>query len=280
MSKYELELISLSKKNKNKAFRQYMVDNMLSIGVEKKEPFAVRFRNNTSQQVQVRVSIDGTDVITGSLASTATNGKMWVVNAFSSLDLKAWPESAHGGAELIFGNDEDGVAHNTHGNKQGRGIIAAAVFVEDQPRYTITYNNYPRWVVDNMYYPVKFTYNNYSTCDNTKHNQALFKNITSCNTGGSQSDWTDATYDTAPAVGAGSYVPQQIHKTSGLTKPKLDEIIQVKYEWWGTLQKRLGPELITRHTPNAFPGDEFIDLKNTPRFGNPRPEATNKGRFV
>lgn len=127
---YTLEVISHHPQFVNKSLRKYYVDGIDTVGAWGNEPFEIRFRNNTYQKVQVKISVDGTDVFTGEPATTDVGDKMWVVNGYDTMSLKAWPENNNGGAAFIFTSADNSVAIHTHGNMSSRGIIAAAVFTE------------------------------------------------------------------------------------------------------------------------------------------------------
>lgn len=150
MSNYSLEIVSRDKRHNGKVFKPYDIDGRATIGVSKKEPFEIRFRNNSWNRVQVRFSMDGTDILTGEPASTEPTGKMWLVEARASMTLKAWPESNSGGARFVFGEAGKSVAVNTHGNVEGMGVIAAAVFVEGAP--IRLHFNEPTWISDSGKY--------------------------------------------------------------------------------------------------------------------------------
>ena len=140
---YTLEIVSHHDKFRNKPLRQYYVDGINTVGAWGDEPFEVRFRNNTWQKVQVKLSLDGTDILTGKPADTEVSKDMWVVNGNSTLSLKAWPEDHNGGAAFIFTSAEKSVAVHTHGDLSSRGIIAAAVFTEghvEPPPTVISYH--------------------------------------------------------------------------------------------------------------------------------------------
>src|SRR5690606_36952116 len=110
--------------------KKYNIEGIETVGAWGDEPFEIRFTNHTWQKIQVKISIDGTDVLTGKLANTEVNNDMWVVNGYGTLKLKAWPENNNGGAAFLFTSANDSVAIHTHGDLSHRGIIAAAVFVE------------------------------------------------------------------------------------------------------------------------------------------------------
>lgn len=162
---YELNIISHLKELKefdNKLFKKHHVQGIDTIGVFGEEPFSVIFKNNTANKVQVKISIDGTDTITGDLADTNVSKDMWVVDPYSLLVLKAWKETDAGGAQFIFSNANNSVAVHTHGNTSNQGIIAAAVFVESHVPETnlqapIVYHYYP------TYYPYGYPYYYYGS---------------------------------------------------------------------------------------------------------------------
>ncbi len=244
--KYDLEIISA---DNDKKYKTHDIDGLNTIGVYENEPFKIRFRNNTAHKVQVRVSVDGTDILTGDEAHTRTDGQMWVVGGYDILELKAWPEDNNGGAEFLFGKEQNSVAANTHGNMLGKGLIAVAVFEETQQCY---YRN-PAALFSKDSYIMGFSSN------------LLRSNVRS----------SDASYSSdslsleeGPAVGAGDYQEQKITKTAGLRNPKLSDTITVKYEWWLELRSKLRN---VPQTPTAFPGDKKnIDLKSTPRLETPQ----------
>lgn len=127
---YTLEVISHHPKFESKALKKYYVDGIETVGAWGDEPFEIRFKNNTWQKVQVKLTLDGTDILSGEKATTEVSKDMWVVQGYGTLSLKAWPETNNGGAAFIFTSAEKSVAVHTHGDLSHRGIIGAAVFTE------------------------------------------------------------------------------------------------------------------------------------------------------
>lgn len=127
---YTLEVISHHPKFHNQTMKKYYVDGIETVGAWGDEPFEIRFKNNTWQKVQVKLSLDGTDILSGKPADTEVSKDMWVCNAYGTLSLKAWPETNNGGAAFVFTSANNSVAVHTHGDLSCRGIIAAAVFTE------------------------------------------------------------------------------------------------------------------------------------------------------
>jgi hypothetical protein len=141
---YTLEIISHHPTFKNKSLRKYYVEGIDTIGAWGDEPFEIKFTNHTYQKIQVKLSVDGTDLLTGDVADTEPNKDMWVVNGYGTLSLKAWPETNNGGAQLVFTSANNSVAVHTHGNLSSRGIIAAAVFTEGHVEPVRL--NYPQYI--------------------------------------------------------------------------------------------------------------------------------------
>jgi len=282
-SKYSLEIIN---KEDNRQFKKYDIDGEKVIGVYENEPFIIKFKNNTYNKVQVRISVDGTDVLTGNLAHTEPIADgMWVVNAYCSMELKAWPETNEGGAELLFGKTKNSVAANTHGDLSAKGLIAVAVFEEEQIDF-IKFRN-PIIVNPIVINPIDY-YHYEPDCYNFKKTTVICKsdhqkmserksfdsNSFSLSDTYCSNTISDDCSKPGPAVGAGDYTEQVITKTSGLNRPKFSEIVQVKYEWWTSLRSKIrNQEEIETHS--AFPGDKknFISLGQTPRM------ETDKGRI-
>lgn len=127
---YTLDIISHHPKFNGKSLKKHYVEGIETVGAWGDEPFEIRFKNNTWQKVQVKLSVDGTDVLTGKPADTLVSKDMWVVNGYAELNLKAWPETNNGGASFVFTSATGSVALHTHGDLSNRGIIAAAVYTE------------------------------------------------------------------------------------------------------------------------------------------------------
>ena len=142
---YTLEIVSHHPKFNNQSMKKYYVDGIETVGAWGDEPFEIRFKNNTYQKVQVKISLDGTDILTGKPADTTVSKDMWVVNGYATLSLKAWPETNNGGAAFVFTSANNSVAVHTHGDLSSRGIIAAAVFTEGHVEPTPIYVNPWPW---------------------------------------------------------------------------------------------------------------------------------------
>lgn len=302
---YSLEVISHHPQFKNKSLRKYHVDGIDTVGAWGDEPFEIKFSNHTGQKVQVKISLDGTDVFTGEKATTDVTKDMWVVQPYGSLSLKAWPETNNGGAAFIFTSANNSVAVHTHGDLSHRGIIAAAVYVEGHVEpvrvepwihnhyHTKCYNYYcsicnPNWFVYPYTITGGITYtggsfgNNYggggtsssllgsnTLTNSVSNNVATFNLIDDNNvTFGSDSNENSKCLESLASVGAGEHVEQKITYVTGLIKPTFTETLRVKYMWWDDLTAKLKESNVPSPHASGFPGDTKqinIDLKNTPR---------------
>lgn len=293
---YTLEVISHHPQFDNKSLRKYYVDGIETVGAWGNEPFEIRFKNNTWQKIQVKLSVDGTDVFTGQPADTNVSDKMWVVNGYETLSLKAWPENNNGGAGFVFTSANNSVAVHTHGNLSSRGIIAAAVFVEGHVEpvrinpypyiysypYTVInpcpitypYGDWVTWTGTNSgTYSSGGVYNNSSM--NASDQKASFSasmNVipVSAQAQSTRSHQTSKSLESLVAVGAGQHVDQKITYVSGLIKPIFTETVRVKYVWYDDLIKLLREHNAPAPHPSGFPGDreQGINLGKTPRLGS------------
>lgn len=289
---YTLEIISHHSQFDGKSLRKYYVDGIDTVGVWGDEPFEIRFKNNTWQKVQVKLSVDGTDIFTGKPADTNPSSDMWVVQPYGTLSLKAWPENNNGGAAFVFTSANNSVAIHTHGDLSSRGIIAAAVFVEGEPaRLTYTYpyttiigggytfgggynsgvlggsiitNNCNTWNASNSIVGNTASLDSFTLCDTTPASA-------SCSVDGSESSARREmkSLESLVAVGAGQHVDQQITYVEGLAKPVFTETVRVRYMWYDDMVVSLKHNNVPASHASGFPGDRnqnHINLGNTPRL--------------
>lgn len=308
-NKYTLDVISHHPEFKNKSLRKYYVDGIETIGAWGNEPFEIKFKNLTGQKVQVKLSLDGTDILTGAPATTEVNKDMWVVNAWGTLTLKAWPETSNGGSQFVFTSADKSVAVHTHGDLTSRGIIAAAVYTEGHvepirlnPSVEHHHHHYP---VRRSLYDLTFGYptwssniggssggtyssNSVPTGDFTK---GLSRKRMQSNTTTTLSDAhpsaagtldidyareveTSDSLESLVSVGAGQHVDQKITYVTGLIKPILAETVRVKYLWWDDLKAKLANSNVPAPHASGFPGDtrqNIMSIGKTPKVGYTQP---------
>ena len=260
---YELQVVSGHAKSEGKNIKKYSLNNEDIIGASKDEPFEIVFKNNSYNKIQVKLSIDGTDILSGEVANTLSTSKMWVVAGRAELRLKAWPESTQGGAQFVFTDAKNSVAANTHGNMSSQGIIAAAVFTET---YTPSYTGHT--IINNW---TNFPYYDYKSSGIIRGVGTYEFTPTLCDTSYSTNSintGTTSDLNAAASVGAGQLVEQKISTAQGLYVPKLDSTLKIKYVWWEDLVPQL-EENYNKVAASGFPGDNkpLMNLGNTPRRG-------------
>lgn len=299
---YTLEIVSHHPKFDNKSLRKYYVEGIETVGVWGDEPFEIRFKNNTWQKVQVKLTLDGTDILTGKPADTEVSKDMWVVNGYATLSLKAWPETNNGGAQFVFTSADNSVAVHTHGDLSSRGIIAAAVFTEGHVEpirinWPVTTEQHHH---HHHYHERRKSYDPYyerTFIGGTSTGDYLGGTVLTSNTGDYKGTLSSSTIncsnvvpaaasnsfylgeeisdargelDSLVSVGAGQHVDQKITYVQGLIKPIFTETVRVKYLWWDDLQEKLRAHSVAQPHASGFPGDrerKNIDLKCTPRIG-------------
>lgn len=287
--KYTLEVISHHPKFKSKTLKKYAVDGINTVGAWGDEPFELKFTNNTFNKVQVRISVDGTDILTALPASTRTAGSMWVVNGKDTLSLKAWPENSKSGASFVFTSAKNSVALHTHGDLSNRGILAAAVFEEGyvEPVRVMPVEICEKPTIggrrdtkgaESETYNSSYDYSLYDSIgpahESMSFNRADDDSVVPCSAQvPTKSDHRlqsrrSRELKSLVAVGAGKQVKQEITYVSGLKKPVLAETIRVKYLWWDELKAKLKDQKPEDLHPSGFPADKpykIMSLGNTPR---------------
>ncbi|HVI40115.1 MAG TPA: hypothetical protein VM577_05605 [Anaerovoracaceae bacterium] len=264
---YELQIVSQLPQFNGKALKPWFVDGIDTIGVWGDEPFELVFKNRTNEKVQVRLSVDGTDVLTAKKAHTGPEGDgMWVVNAWGSMSLKAWPETTERGRAFVFGKESNSVAAHTHGDLSSKGIIAAAVFTEGYKPRSDVYRFQTLGGGDYFNSGGGMSYNSGGHSKGIQNRRSR---------GGLESlnDVSDAMPAAAPAVGAGQEMMQKISTAQGLVQPILNRVVRTRYIWWDDLEAKLLKQGFVRPGdghPTGFPGDRekpLANLGSTPTMG-------------
>lgn len=249
MAKFELEIVSCLE-NREKVLRSYAVQGIQTVGVFGDEPYGIRFTNNTNKRVEVKLSVDGTDVMTGQKANKDPHGQAFIVEAKSYrsqnvLFLKAWVESMSHGGRFVFTTAGNAVAAHTHGDLYALGFISALVFEEGYipPVYSVTnlersFESYTKGV--------------------SRRSQTR---------GGSFEPELESL---GPSTGVGETIEQKMVSVSGLRQPVESELVQVRYLWWDELKSLLKEEGISPNVslyPTGFIETRMANLGETPRLG-------------
>lgn len=291
---YSLDVISRSPDAQGKTLRKYKIEGIETVGALHDEPFEVRFTNHTWNKVQVKITLDGIDIMSGELATMEPTVEMWIVQPNSTLSIKAFPETDRGGSAFVFSHAGNSVAAHTNNDLSHRGIIAAAVFTEGAPEplrlapIVITNPIVPHW---NNYWWGKgdFPAPSWTYYVNTNAGgyvgggtQTLLGSASisgdvsgsySCSASNLIPQLTPTVQDqqSLPAVAAGQYTEQEINHAAGLNKPLLDKTLQVRYLWWNELETKLSNQVVVSKHPSGFPADtkKRINLGNAPKVGTP-----------
>lgn len=256
--KYKLDVISQHPEFKDQNILKYHVDGIDTIGVWGAEPFEIVFTNTTFLPVQVKISLDGTDILTGQKASAQPNGQMWYVRAGEQCKISAWPENNEGGARFVFGNASDSVASHTHGDLSHKGIIAVAVFSEAYvPPLRAAYTPVIRtkavgWANQTDVLRRRTSYGGRTSFNATSPLESIDNHRLS---------------DDAPAIGAGETIQQKLGSTQGFRQPKFEQIVSLRYVWWDELKAKLTAPQHPSGFTDTPPTEYFINLGNTPRIG-------------
>jgi len=299
---YTLEIISHHNDFRNKSLRQFYLDGINTIGVFGNESFEIKFKNKTYKKLQIKLTLDGTDILTGKKASLEPNEDMWVVNGYGELSVKAWPESHQGGAAFVFTHAENSVALHTHGDLSHKGIISAAVYEEghvEPVRLNINHNhyNYPFYnpYIDRIFNKPWYENDRIRiTCDSSSNDGRRsgnnvnmdLKNFGDCGENSLSKGTINTNYYSqdsvskssnnidnsvmlcSAAVGAGEYVPQQIINVQGLIKPVFKDIVRVRYLWWDLVKAKLAEQNKPAPHATGFPASnqQIMNLGSTPRL--------------
>lgn len=291
---FEMQIISRHPEWDGRKFAKRKLQGMNTIGVFDKESFEIVFTNHYSEPVNVRISLDGTDVLTGKQADLNPDHSMWYVKAGNTLHLKAWHESVEGGSRFVFTGADKSVALHTSGDMSHKGIIAVAVFTEGDRSYSWYYGD--RELSDEITTVFNSSHSDKpipcaagitgpkSTMYGANNNpkivpngvseeiaKSIRRNIVEEKTNSTINKISEISEDLKKevAVGAGEYVSQKTRTVVGLRKPTLHSIIRTRYMWWDEFVDGLKKQAESEDTfPTGFPGEKikrFADLRDVPK---------------
>ncbi len=256
-----LSIISHLPEFENLVFRSRDLKGEAKIGAFGEEPYGIRLDNHDALPIEVRLSIDGTDILTGEPATTSGVGQKWYVKPHETLELAAWQETSRQGGRFVFRSADKSVAVHTHGVTSSVGYIAAAIFVESAPPPQVS-----RQRTNATYGGRGGGYKGPQTFGG----DAL--------EGFGLEEPTRGGLESVPGTGVGEQITQHVTKVRGLRKPEFASLLRLKYMWWDDLVAELraagvpsdGPPP-ARPLPRGIPGfpgnDEVrgVDLGSTPR---------------
>lgn len=278
---FSIEIVSKLNEFNGRSLRKFNLNGLDHIGVYGNEPFLIKLTNRSYERVQVKLSMDGTCVATGKLADTSpTSDGMWLIEANSSMTLKAWPETSKSGAQFVFTSTDNSVAGNTHGNLSSKGIIAAAVFTEGSRTYhPYTKTGGLRLSTVARGYGLD-TPKGVSTMDSLITSN-ISDDLLGCDMERSEVPVASAAcaapssskrLQSSASIGAGQQVEQNIQEVQGLVQPVFSQIVRLKYVWWSELveQLKLNDSRTRELESLGFPGNNepkpMVNLGTTPRI--------------
>jgi len=116
--------------------REFGQNGQTYIEGRKKQPYTIKFRNNSAQRVLAILSVDGKDVVDGKPATAQSRG--YVVPAYQSVEVKGWRTDLDKVSEFVFDDKEISYANQTEGTDINCGVVAVKVIAEKvQPPATL-----------------------------------------------------------------------------------------------------------------------------------------------
>lgn len=301
---YELKIISDS----NKKYRQFNVDGINTIGISSGEEFKISIRNKTARTIGVKISVDGTNILTGKEATLKSGVKdMYLIDPYGSCDYACWQEGESGGSKLVFTTAESSVSVHTHGNTKNVGIISVAVFYDEFEDAFKKPQQYGYMPTNHFYGNNKRSYfgsggtaindsqqyidinNVYDTClpcsaSSSAAGSLNVLNNTSTAEASKTSNYlnidmertTDNTITVkSAAVGAGNFVQQNVNFRPGLKSPKLDAVLRIKYVFEDDLIKLINKQN-TEIKKHAYGFNDYVEENNFADLSKVPKVPTNK----
>ena len=146
--------VNVRGQNTSTKIREYGHQGRTFIEGRKGQPFSITFRNHSAERVLAIPSVDGICALDGQPASDTSRG--YVVNAYSSLEVKGWRTSLEDVAQFFFETKDGSYATNGPvGDARNCGVIGCTVIAErPRPAYikhVMIPSPYPVWPVGPCY---------------------------------------------------------------------------------------------------------------------------------
>ena len=127
----DFEIMSRLPWNRNQAIRKFMVDGVMTIGVQKDEQFSVKFNNIYSKLLHIKILLNERNVFSGQLSKPGfepeQDKKLGIVAPGTSIEINAWPYEK----DLVFTDYSEKTNLTVRQNVTIRGIIMVSLFTED-----------------------------------------------------------------------------------------------------------------------------------------------------
>jgi hypothetical protein len=103
------------------------------------QSYQLRYSNTSNQTFEIVASVDGLDVLDGSLASRSNSG--YVLRPYSSFAIEGFRKSNSSVASFTFSRPKDAYAANSaNGSVQNTGVIGTVVYELKAPEYNPSKN--------------------------------------------------------------------------------------------------------------------------------------------
>jgi len=126
---FELSVAVPSNGGRTTKIREYGHNGLTYVEGRKGQPFVLHFKNNSAERVLAVPSIDGVSVVDGNEATGLSRG--YIVEAYSSIDIKGWRTSMDEVAEFVFeGKDGSYAKKGDIADSSNCGVIGCLVYEE------------------------------------------------------------------------------------------------------------------------------------------------------
>jgi hypothetical protein len=108
--------------------REYGHRGLTFVEGRHKQPYTLKFRNNSARRILAIVSVDGLCVVDGKPADNESRG--YVIPAYQSVDITGWRTSLEEAHDFVFDPKPKAYSTQAQGEDTNCGIIAVKVFDE------------------------------------------------------------------------------------------------------------------------------------------------------
>lgn len=228
-----------------RAYRQFMLDGIPTIGVLPGERYAICLNDYTTRRVKAIVSVDGLNPRTAKTAIAALDQPGYFAAPGGEVLVTNWQEDAHGGGALVFTSQERTVATYKNPDASAVGYISVMVYGESQPTHHTGFAH------REPYYGNQFTNFDNEIAPGGGHYKSF---ETTRSASGEQAKL---------GTGIGPRINRPVYGSGELIGPYLIELLQVRYMPLDAL--RAHPGLPCAGHPTGFQSAPMADLSGVPR---------------
>ena len=126
--------VSMHVQVNGRACKEYTHKGMSFIEARSGTNYTVKIKNDNPYRVMAVLSVDGLDVVTGKPAEETNTG--YIVDAYSSLDVKGYRISDDNSASFIFTSKGKSYVQQAKSNATNAGVIGLRTYKEKLPYYS------------------------------------------------------------------------------------------------------------------------------------------------